>query len=146
MYTSFISITTDQAAEDSQVFYTTGWPQIHMCSQHVTRKLRRCWYTRTDRKGKAVSLLVILIACHQSWLIVLKLRSKCSIYMQSNKIHKVILTGQFYSSHMLARHVSDLIGPSSGAFCTSCICRLWYVVIRVLLDTSSRYEVLPTTS
>jgi hypothetical protein len=39
---------------------------------------------------------------------------------------------------MLARHVSDLIGPSSGAFCTSCIRRLWYVVIRVLLDTSSR--------
>ena len=36
---------------------------------------------------------------------------------------------------MLALHVSDLIGPSSGAFCTSCICRLWYVVIRVLLDT-----------
>ena len=24
---------------------------------------------------------------------------------------------------MLARHVSDLTGPSSGAFCTSCICR-----------------------
>ena len=39
---------------------------------------------------------------------------------------------------MLARHVSDLIGPSSGAFCTICIRRLWYVVIRVLLDTSSR--------
>ena len=28
-----------------------------------------------------------------------------------------------YSSRMLARHVSDLTGPSSGAFCTSCICR-----------------------
>ena len=43
---------------------------------------------------------------------------------------------------MLARHASDLIGPSSGAFCTSCIRRLWYVVIRVLLDTSSRYKVV----
>ena len=33
---------------------------------------------------------------------------------------------------------SDLIGPSSGAFCRSCICRLWYVVLLcVLLDTSS---------
>ena len=42
---------------------------------------------------------------------------------------------------MLARHVSELIGPSSGAFCTSCIRRLWYVIIRVLLDTSSRYFV-----
>ena len=48
--------------------------------------------------------------------------------------------GEFYSALMLARHVSDLIGPSSGAFCTSCINRLWYVVIRVLLDTSSRYK------
>ena len=67
--------------------------------------------------------------------------SSCNICMQSNKIHKVILMSKF----MLARHVSDLIGPSSGAFCTSCIRRLWYVVIRVLLDTSSRYKVLPTT-
>ena len=50
-----------------------------------------------------------------------------------------VLMGKFYSALILARHVSDLIGPSSGAFCTSCICRLWYVVIRVLLDTSSRY-------
>ena len=47
---------------------------------------------------------------------------------------------------MLARHVSDLIGPSSGVFCTSCIRRLWYVVIRVLLDTSSRYEVVGRTT
>ena len=44
---------------------------------------------------------------------------------------------------MLARHVSDITGPSSGAFCTSCIRRLWYVVLLcVLLDTSSRYEVV----
>ena len=56
--------------------------------------------------------------------------------MQSNKIHKVILMSQF----ILPRHVSDLTGPSSGAFCTSCICRLCYAVIRVLLDTSSRYK------
>ena len=46
-----------------------------------------------------------------------------------------------YSALKLARHVSDLTSPSSGAFCTSCIRRLWYVVIRVLLDTCSRYEV-----
>ena len=52
------------------------------------------------------------------------------------------LMSKFYSALMLARHVSDLIGPSSGAFCTSCIRRLWYVVIRVLLDRSSRYEVV----
>ena len=39
---------------------------------------------------------------------------------------------EFYSALMLARHVSDLIGPSSGAFCTSCIRRLWYVVIQLV--------------
>ena len=41
---------------------------------------------------------------------------------------------EFYSALMLPRHVSDLIGSSSRAFCTSCIRRLWHVVIRVLLD------------
>ena len=60
------------------------------------------------------------------------------IYMWSNKIHNV---GKFYSALKLALHVSDLIGPSSGAFCTSCIRRIWYVLIHVLLDTSSPYEV-----
>ena len=50
-----------------------------------------------------------------------------------------------HSSRMLALHVSDPTGPSSGAFCTSCIRRLWYVVIRVLLDTSSRYKVVGRT-
>ena len=52
------------------------------------------------------------------------------------------LMTEFHSSHKLARRVSDLTGPSSGAFRTSCIRRLWYVVIRVLLDMSSRYEVV----
>jgi hypothetical protein len=68
------------------------------------------------------------------------------IYMQSNKIHNVVLMSKFYSALMLARHVSDLIGPSSGAFCTSCIRRLWYVVLLcVLLDTSSRYKTVGRT-
>ena len=58
------------------------------------------------------------------------------IYMQSNKIHQVFLISEFYSALMLARHVSDLTGPSSGAFCTSCIRRLRYVVLRVQLDTN----------
>ena len=40
---------------------------------------------------------------------------------------------------MLARHVSDLTGRSSGAFYKLYL-QIWYVVIRVLLDTSSRYE------
>ena len=45
---------------------------------------------------------------------------------------------EFYSSHTLARHVSDLTGPSSGAFVYKLYVLVWYVVIRVLLDTSSR--------
>ena len=36
--------------------------------------------------------------------------------MQSNKIHNVVLMSKFYSAAMLARHVSELIGLSSGAF------------------------------
>ena len=52
-----------------------------------------------------------------------------------------------FNQHLsLALHVSDLIGPSSGAFCRSCTCRLRYVVIRVLLDTSSRLQRLYVSS
>ena len=47
---------------------------------------------------------------------------------------------EFYSSHTLARHVSDLTGPSSGAFVYKLYVLVWYVVLLfVLLDTSSRY-------
>ena len=46
---------------------------------------------------------------------------------------------------MLARHVSDLTGPSLGAFYKLYV-QILYVVIRVLLDTSSRYEVVGRTS
>ena len=46
-----------------------------------------------------------------------------------------------YSLRVLARHVSDLTGPSSGAFYKLYL-QIWYVVLLcVLLDTSSRYEV-----
>ena len=48
---------------------------------------------------------------------------------------------EFYSSHILARHVSDLTGPSSVAFVYKLYVHICYVVIRVLLDTSNRYEV-----
>ena len=37
------------------------------------------------------------------------------IYMQSNEIHEVF-NERVYSSRMLARQVSHLTGPSSGAF------------------------------
>ena len=64
------------------------------------------------------------------------------IYMHSNKIHRVFFNEWVYSSRMLARHVSDLTGPSSGAFYKLYL-QIWYVVLLcVLLDTSSRYEVV----
>ena len=44
---------------------------------------------------------------------------------------------EFYSSHTLARHVSDLTGPSSGAFVYKLYLQIWYVVIRVLPNTKS---------
>ena len=47
---------------------------------------------------------------------------------------------EFYSALMLALHVSDLTGPSSGAF-YKLYSQIWYVVIRVLLDTSSRTRI-----
>ena len=43
------------------------------------------------------------------------------LYMQSNKIHKVF-KDRVYPSHMLARQVSDLTGPSSGAFFLQAVC------------------------
>ena len=51
---------------------------------------------------------------------------------------------EFYSALMLTRHVSHLTGPSSEAFYKLYL-QIWYVVIRVLLDTSSRYKVVGTT-
>ena len=70
--------------------------------------------------------------------------SSCNIYAVQQDTQTVLMS-EFIQHFLLAWNISDLIGPSSGAFCTSCMCRLWYVVIRVLLDTSSRYKVLPTT-
>ena len=65
------------------------------------------------------------------------------LYMQSNKIHDVFFNEWIYSSRMLARRVSNLTGPSSGAFYKLYL-QIWYVVIRVLLDTSSRLDVSST--
>ena len=36
------------------------------------------------------------------------------------QIHKVFFMTEFYSSRMLARHVSDLTGPSSGGRSETC--------------------------
>ena len=54
------------------------------------------------------------------------------IYMQSNNIHSFLMTE--FIHHMLVEHVSDLTGPSSGAFYKLYL-QIWYVGIRILLDT-----------
>ena len=65
--------------------------------------------------------------------------SSCNIYaVQQDTLSFFLMI--FYSSHMLARNVSDLTGPFLGAFYKLCV-QIWYVVIRVLLDMSSCYEV-----
>ena len=103
-----------------------------------------------DTKSKTVISWLNIICCPCNRMI-------CTVFDQTNgtiKINNILsyicsptryrkcFNEWVYSALMLARHVSDLIGPSSEAFCISCIRRLWYVVIRVLLDTSSRYKVV----
>ena len=62
--------------------------------------------------------------------------------MQSNKIHNVVLMSEFYSALMLALHVSDCIGPSSGAFCTSCIADLvCYIVPAGRVEQYTYYHI-----
>ena len=45
---------------------------------------------------------------------------------------------------MLAQHVLDLTSLLSGVLYKLYL-QIWYVVIRILLDTSSRYEVVGRT-
>ena len=61
--------------------------------------------------------------------------SSCNIYAVQQDTHFFMI--EFYSSHMLARHVSDLTGPSSGAFVYKLYVHIWYVVISVLPHTKS---------
>ena len=53
--------------------------------------------------------------------------TQTNIYAVQQDTQSVSMS-EFYSAPMLARHVSDLIGPSSGASFISCIRRLgmWY--------------------
>ena len=69
---------------------------------------------------------------------------KCTyvIYICSPTRYTKCFNDLVYSPHMLAQHVSDLTGPSSGPFYKLYV-QIWYVVLLcVLLDTSSRYEVV----
>ena len=58
--------------------------------------------------------------------------SFCNIYAVQQDTQSVSMS-EFYSALKLDRHVSDLVGPSSGAIFTSCIRRLWYVIVRTVV-------------
>ena len=63
-----------------------------------------------------------------------------SIYAVQQDTRSFLMT-EFYSSYILARHVSDLTDPSPGAFFYKLYVQIWYMVLLcVLLDTSSRYK------
>ena len=64
--------------------------------------------------------------------------SSCNIYAVQQDTHNVLMS-KFIHYICLARHISDLIGPSSGAFYKLYL-QIWYVVLPVLLDASSHYE------
>ena len=70
--------------------------------------------------------------------------SSCNIYAVQQDTHS-FFNEWVYSSRVFARHVSDLTGPSSGASYKLYL-QIWYVVLLVLLDTSSRYEVVGRTT
>ena len=69
-----------------------------------------------------------------------RIRLGWNIYAVQQDTQSVLMI-EFYSSRLLARHVSDLTSPSSGAFYKLYL-QIWYVVLLcVLLNTSSRYFV-----
>ena len=63
------------------------------------------WLTRTRLSVNAYTL-----TCYCSDRV-----SSCNIYAVQQDTQSFLMI-EFYSSHVLARHVSDLTGPSSGAF------------------------------
>ena len=101
---------------------------------HMTKPIVASRNSVNASKKKAAALSVTLVHLYQNIKRharkVTNLTSYYNIYAVQQET-QCGLNGKFYSALKLARHVSDLIGPSSGAFCTSFIRRLWYVVIRV---------------
>ena len=74
----------------------------------------------------AIHLVYLRNILMESWYCMDRV-SSCNIYAVQQDTQSVLMS-EFYSALILARHVSDLIGPSSGVFCTSCIRRfgMWY--------------------
>ena len=67
----------------------------------------------------------------------------CIILQFQQDIQRFMI--KFIHNTLEARHVSDLNGPSSGAF-SSCMLQIWYVAVRVLLDMSRCYAVVGITA
>ena len=87
--------------------------------QYVLRKRR----TSGNDKGNTAELLwKVLKTCKITDLKKTRKYSRV-IYICSPTRYTKRFNDWVYSALMLALHVSDLTGPSSGAFCTSCICR-----------------------
>ena len=70
--------------------------------------------------------------------------SSCNIYAVQQDTQSFFMI-EFYTSHILARHVSDLTGPSSGAFFYKLYVQIWHVVIRVLPHTKSEHTACQKT-
>ena len=62
--------------------------------------------------------------------------SSCNIHAVQQDTQSFLIIE--FIHHVLARHVSDLTGPSSGALYKLHL-QIWYAVIRILLDMSGRY-------
>ena len=62
------------------------------------------------------------------------------IYMQSNKIHNVVLMSKFYSALFVSSTCFRPHRSITGSVLYKLYSQILYVVISVLLDTSSRYN------
>ena len=86
----------------------------------VLRYLQCCWF----RFWETEVLQLLALQCNR---ISFKVYKNLPIYVRSPTRYTKCFNERVYSALILTRHVSDLTGPSSGAFCTSCIgrFRMW---------------------
>ena len=102
-------------------------PAVHQCNRKVLTS------HQTQLKSIIKKTMMLTRYCRDREL-------SCNIYAVQQDTQSCFNDWD-YSSHVLARRVSDLTGPSSGAFYKLYL-QIWYVVLLcVLLDTSRRYEV-----
>ena len=85
-----------------------------------------CLFRETMGRKKTMCIkfdVIIVSSSMQFWIFSCFLKYVIiNIYAVQQDTQSVSMS-EFYSALMLARHVSVLISPSAGAFCTSCMCR-----------------------